>query len=260
MRSDRVGVKYPPELVVVLEGIGYRARARRRALGLTQEEVADAMWQSQTVVSKIEQAKVDHQLRGLFRLAEVLRFDIADLFPPMSREPISKSAALVPYRVPMVGSLARAMPGALFGSFTDVLEPPKRPGDLSFEEFMAEFGGRIRERRRALKLTQMQMGWAMGLTSTENVGRLERGANVQVGTVVSVALALDVDLAALMRREPIALALTDDRAPSRIGVVGRGRADGPAPQRLPPVGVFEPAPVPGPARRKPGRRRRARPR
>ena len=39
------------------------------------------MWQSQTAVSKIEQAKVDHQLRGLFRLAEVLRIDIADLFP-----------------------------------------------------------------------------------------------------------------------------------------------------------------------------------
>lgn len=255
-----MGLRYPVELVAVLEGIGYRARARRRALGLTQEEVADAMWQSQTVVSKIEQAKVDHQLRGLFRLAEVLRFDIADLFPPMSREPISQSAALSPYRIRIVGSLAHAMPAALCGSFTDVLQPPQRPGDLSFEEFMVEFGGRIRERRRAMKLTQMQMGWAMGLTSTENVGRLERGANVQVGTVVGAALALDVDLAALMRREQIALALPSDRAPSRLRAVGRGRADGPAPQRLSLVGVFEPPPVSEPARRKAGRRRRARPR
>lgn len=255
-----MGVKYPPELVAVLEGIGYRARARRRALGLSQEEVADAMWQSQTVVSKIEQAKVDHQLRGLFRLAEVLRFDIADLFPPISRKPISQSAALPPHRIPMVGSLARAMPGALFGSFTDVLEPPRRPGHLSFEEFMMEFGSRIRERRRALKMTQMRMGWAMGLTSTESVGRLERGANVQVGTVVSVALALDVDLAALMRREPIALALPSHQAPSRLEAVGRGRSDGSTPQRLSLVGVFEPPPPPAPARRKAGRRRRARPR
>lgn len=255
-----MGVRYPPELVAVLEGIGYRAHARRRALGLTQEEVADAMWQSQTVVSKIEQAKVDHRLRGLFRLAEVLRFDIADLFPPVSRAPISQSAILPPYRVPMVGSLTRAVPSSMFGSFADVLEPPKRSDDLSFEEFMVEFGGRIRDRRKALKLSQMQVGWAMGLISTESVGRLERGANVQVGMLVRAALALNVDLAPLMRRESVALTLTTDQASSRIGVVGRGRADGPAPQRLSPVGVFGPPPVPEPARRKAGRRRRACPR
>lgn len=62
-----------------LKRLGARIQQRRKAHGLTQEDVADRMGCSLTYISKLENGKASCNLDRLFELSNLLQCDAADL-------------------------------------------------------------------------------------------------------------------------------------------------------------------------------------
>lgn len=59
--------------------LGERARARRQALGLSQEQLADQAHVHWTFVGQVERGQRNLSLHNLLKLAEGLKIDPADL-------------------------------------------------------------------------------------------------------------------------------------------------------------------------------------
>ena len=64
---------------IVLKNLGIRIQQKRKARGLTQEEVAYRMGCSLTYISKLENGKSSCNMDRLFELGNVLHCDVADL-------------------------------------------------------------------------------------------------------------------------------------------------------------------------------------
>lgn len=62
-----------------LKSLGVRIQQYRKALGLTQEDIADRMGCSLTYISKLENGKASCNLERLFELSNILKCDAADL-------------------------------------------------------------------------------------------------------------------------------------------------------------------------------------
>lgn len=62
-----------------LKSLGVRIQQYRKALGLTQEDIADRMGCSLTYISKLENGKASCNLERLFELSNLLKCDAADL-------------------------------------------------------------------------------------------------------------------------------------------------------------------------------------
>lgn len=62
-----------------LKSLGVRIQQYRKALGLTQEDIADRMGCSLTYISKLENGKAPCNLERLFELSNLLKCDAADL-------------------------------------------------------------------------------------------------------------------------------------------------------------------------------------
>lgn len=62
-----------------LKSLGIRIQQYRKALGLTQEDIADRMGCSLTYISKLENGKASCNLERLFELSNLLKCDAADL-------------------------------------------------------------------------------------------------------------------------------------------------------------------------------------
>ena len=62
-----------------LKRLGVRIQQYRKALGLTQEDIADRMGCSLTYISKLENGKASCNLERLFELSNLLECDAADL-------------------------------------------------------------------------------------------------------------------------------------------------------------------------------------
>ncbi len=77
-------------------------------------------------------------------------------------------------------------------------------------DLRARLGARVRELRKARRLTQEQLGERAGL-SYKFLGEIERGlANPTISTLANLASALDLDIGDLLVRPPAA------RAPAAI--------------------------------------------
>lgn len=61
-----------------LKSLGVRIQQYRKALGLTQEDIADRMGCSLTYISKLENGKASCNLERLFELSNLLKCDAAD--------------------------------------------------------------------------------------------------------------------------------------------------------------------------------------
>jgi len=57
-------------------------RARRKALGISQEELADLAGLHRTYVGSIERGERNVSIDNIERLADALHLDVADLFVP----------------------------------------------------------------------------------------------------------------------------------------------------------------------------------
>jgi transcriptional regulator with XRE-family HTH domain len=66
--------------------IGLRARRARKAKGLTQAEVGEALGYSQGAMSKIELGHIQVDALAAGKIAEVLGLDLADLLAPPTEE------------------------------------------------------------------------------------------------------------------------------------------------------------------------------
>lgn len=64
---------------IELKSLGVRIQQYRKALGLTQEDIADRMGCSLTYISKLENGKASCNLERLFELSNLLKCDAADL-------------------------------------------------------------------------------------------------------------------------------------------------------------------------------------
>ncbi|WP_295339783.1 helix-turn-helix domain-containing protein [uncultured Subdoligranulum sp.] len=62
-----------------LKRLGVRIQQYRKALGLTQEDIADRMGCSLTYISKLENGKASCNLERLFELSNLLECDAAEL-------------------------------------------------------------------------------------------------------------------------------------------------------------------------------------
>lgn len=62
-----------------LKSLGVRIQQYRKALGVTQEDIADRMGCSLTYISKLENGKASCNLERLFELSNILKCDAADL-------------------------------------------------------------------------------------------------------------------------------------------------------------------------------------
>lgn len=62
-----------------LKRLGVRIQQYRKALGLTQEDIADRMGCSLTYISKLENGKSSCNLERLFELSNLLECDAAEL-------------------------------------------------------------------------------------------------------------------------------------------------------------------------------------
>lgn len=62
-----------------LKSLGVRIQQYRKALGLTQEDIADRMGCSLTYISKLENGKASCNLERLFELSNLLECDAAEL-------------------------------------------------------------------------------------------------------------------------------------------------------------------------------------
>lgn len=68
-----------------LKRLGVRIQQYRKALGLTQEDIADRMGCSLTYISKLENGKASCNLERLFELSNLLECDAADLLLGINR-------------------------------------------------------------------------------------------------------------------------------------------------------------------------------
>ncbi len=68
-----------------LKSLGVRIQQYRKALGLTQEDIADRMGCSLTYISKLENGKASCNLERLFELSNLLECDAADLLLGINR-------------------------------------------------------------------------------------------------------------------------------------------------------------------------------
>ena len=68
-----------------LKSLGVRIQQYRKALGLTQEDIADRMGCSLTYISKLENGKASCNLERLFELSNLLECDAADLLLRINR-------------------------------------------------------------------------------------------------------------------------------------------------------------------------------
>lgn len=69
---------------------------------------------------------------------------------------------------------------------------------MDLELYYKEFANNVRAERARKGLTQLQLAVKTGL-STETISQIERGiANPALNTILSIALALDVDLNTLL--------------------------------------------------------------
>ena len=77
--------KLDPENVV--RAVGQRARRARRALGWTQEQVAERAGFSVKYLQRIEGGRENLTIKSLVDLAAVLEIEVADFFAPEADEP-----------------------------------------------------------------------------------------------------------------------------------------------------------------------------
>ena len=70
---------------IELKHLGVRIQQKRKACGLTQEEVAYRMGCSLTYISKVENGKASCNLDRLLDLGNVLQCDISDLLLGINR-------------------------------------------------------------------------------------------------------------------------------------------------------------------------------
>lgn len=65
-------------------GFGERVRERRKALGWSQETLAEKAGLDRTYIGRCEAGKQNATLKTIYSLAEVLGVEATDLLPPMS--------------------------------------------------------------------------------------------------------------------------------------------------------------------------------
>lgn len=68
----------------VYVGFGERVRARRKALGWSQELLAEKAGLDRTYIGRCENGKQNATLKTIYSLAEVLGVEATELMPPMS--------------------------------------------------------------------------------------------------------------------------------------------------------------------------------
>lgn len=65
-------------------GFGERVRERRKAMGWSQELLAEKAGLDRTYIGRCEAGKQNATLRTIYSLAEVLGVEATDLLPPIS--------------------------------------------------------------------------------------------------------------------------------------------------------------------------------
>lgn len=65
-------------------GFGERVRARRKALGWSQETLAEKAGLDRTYIGRCEAGKQNATLKTIYSLAEVLGVEATELLPPIS--------------------------------------------------------------------------------------------------------------------------------------------------------------------------------
>lgn len=65
-------------------GFGVRVRERRKALGWSQETLAEKAGLDRTYIGRCESGKQNATLKTIYSLAAVLGIEATDLLPPMS--------------------------------------------------------------------------------------------------------------------------------------------------------------------------------
>lgn len=65
-------------------GFGERVRARRKALGWSQETLAESAGLDRTYIGRCEAGKQNATLKTIYSLAEALGIEARELLPPMS--------------------------------------------------------------------------------------------------------------------------------------------------------------------------------
>ena len=88
---------------IELKNLGVRIQQKRKACGLTQEEVAYRMGCSLTYISKVENGKASCNLDRLLDLGNVLQCDISDLLLGINR---GSNQYLDPELEQMIGQLS----------------------------------------------------------------------------------------------------------------------------------------------------------
>ena len=88
---------------IELKHLGVRIQQKRKAYGLTQEEVAYRMGCSLTYISKVENGKASCNLDRLLDLGNVLQCDISDLLLGINR---GSNQYLEPELEQMIGQLS----------------------------------------------------------------------------------------------------------------------------------------------------------
>lgn len=88
---------------IELKNFGIRIQQKRKARGLTQEEVAYRMGCSLTYISKLENGKSSCNMDRLFELGNVLHCDVADLLLGINR---GSDHYLEPELEQMIGQLS----------------------------------------------------------------------------------------------------------------------------------------------------------
>ncbi|HTU39968.1 MAG TPA: helix-turn-helix transcriptional regulator [Acidimicrobiales bacterium] len=208
-------LNYPDDLAEVLRVMGHRARARRKALGLSQTTLADQSWTAQTIISRIELGKVNLRMSGLLRLAYALDIDPAALIPQGER------GAPSPRQLPSVGRPGITM---LTADFTNAREL-----------ILVPIGANIRVQREAY-------GWSVAdlAGELETVKRMvvlyEQGRrDISLGTLFRIAEVMWLDRTELLPSLTI--------GPGLIAV-GRRTSSGSTPpqrmRRLAPLGRYVP--------------------
>lgn len=182
-----------PEEAKIYKALGRRVSTRRQALGISQTELALRCGLTRPNIIEIEAGKVRTPLPRQGRLAAALE---------MSREAlITGGPTPPPVTVPAPNGPISATPGAdlLARGAAATLTPTPEEAE---EALYAAVGSRLRERRRALGVTQEYLAEAAGYTRTSVVNIEDGRQRAPLGTLARLAEILKISLDDLLHDRP----------------------------------------------------------